>query len=47
MGNGWRLAQCLYSGREKRLVATPSPDNYKMMILGGVGAVGSVEECVV
>ena len=35
------------SGMEKCLVyiVTPSPD--QMMIVGGVGAVGSVEECVV
>ena len=40
----WVEIGSMSSGREKCLVVTPSPD--KMMIVGGVGAVGSVEECV-
>ena len=41
----WVKIGSMSSGRDMCLVVTPSPD--KMMIVGGYGALDSVEECVV
>ena len=45
MDGQWVKIGSMSSGRWKCLVVTPSPD--KMMIVGGWGALDSVEECVV
>ena len=51
MDSGWRLALCLYSGRDWCLVVNSSPE--KMMIVDGRRkrlfgvTTDSVEECVV